>query len=139
MAFVHGKSSHFAIDDAGGGSLTTISSYVDSVEGLPGEREMADVTALGDGGHKNIPGLENASFTVGGSWDSTLDGYMGALVDATATATFNYGPAGNGSGAVKYSGECWVTSYTVSSPVGDKVSWTANIQVDGTVTRGTFA
>lgn len=139
MAFVHGKDSAFKIDDSGGGSLTDISAYVDSVEGLPGEREFADVTALGDEGHKNIPGLENASFTIGGSWDATLDGYLGTLVDATATASFEYGPAGSSSGKVKYSGECWVTSYTVSSSVADKVSWTANCQVDGTITRGTFA
>lgn len=139
MAFVHGKSSIFKIDNAGGGTLTDISAYVDSVEGLPGERELADVTALGDGGHKNIPGLVNGSFTVGGSWDATLDAIMGVLDVATATASFEYGPAGGTTGLVKYSGECWVSSYTVSSPVADKVSWTANITVDGTVTRGTFA
>lgn len=138
MAFVHGKNSIFKIDNAGGGALTDISSYVDSVEGLPGEREFADTTSLGDGGHKNIPGLVNGQFTVGGSWDATLDGIMGVLEVATATATFEYGPAGSTAGNVKYTGECWVTNYTVSSPVADKVSWTASIQVDGIVTRTTF-
>lgn len=136
MAFVHGKDSYFAIDNTNG-SVTDISSYVDSVDGLPGEMELADVTAFGDGGHKNIPGLENVSFTVSGSWDATLDAIMGPR--RTATASFEYGPAGNGSGSVKYSGECWISNYSVTSEVGDKVSWSADLVVDGTVTRGTFS
>lgn len=138
MAFVHGKSSVFKIDNAGGGSLTDISTYVDSVEGLPGERELADATTLGQSGHKSVPGLVNGSFTVSGPWDATLDGYMGVLQVATATATFEYGPAGGTAGLVRYTGECWVTSYTVSSPVGDKVTWSASIQVDGAITRNTY-
>lgn len=136
MAFVHGKDSGLKFDNVGG-SLTDISAYVDSVEGLPGEMEFADVTAMGDEGHRFIPGLENASFTVGGNWDTALDAILGPR--RTATATFEFGPAGTGSGAVKYSGECWITGYTVSSGVGDKVTWSASIQVDGQVTRGTFA
>lgn len=136
MAFVHGKGSYFAIDNTSG-SLTSISAYVDSVDGLPGEVEMADVTAFGDGGHRNIPGLENGSFTASGSWDPTVDAILGTR--RSATATFEYGPAGNGPGSVRYSGECWITNYTVSSSVGDKVTWSADFQVDGTVTRGTFS
>jgi len=136
MAFVHGKDSYFAIDDVGG-SLTDISSYVDSVDGLPGEIELADVTAFGDGGHKNIPGLENASFTVSGHWEPTVDAIMGPR--RSATATFSYGPMGNTTGAIQYTGECWISNYTVTSEVGDKVSWSADITVDGVVTRGTFS
>jgi hypothetical protein len=135
MSFVHGKDSYFAIDNVGG-SVTDISAYTDSVDGLPGEQEFADVTALGDEGHKNIPGLENASFSISGHWDAAVDAILGPR--RTATATFNFGPAGNTAGLVKYSGECWITNYTVSSPVADKVSWSASVVVDGQVTRGTF-
>lgn len=135
LAFTHGKNSAYFIDDTSA-VLTDISSFVDSVEGLPGEQEFADVTAYGDEGHRNIPGLENSSHTIGGSWDPTLDAILG--VRRTATASFEFGPAGSAVGSVKYSGECWITSYAVSSPVAEKVSWTANIQVDGVVTRGTF-
>ena len=137
MAFVHGKDSYIALDATGGGALTNYSAYVDSVEGLPGEQEFADVTALGDEGHKNIPGLENGSFSLSGHWDAVLDAVLGPK--RTVTTTFEYGPAGNTSGLVKYTGECWITSYTVSSPVGDKVSWSASLQIDGQVTRSTFA
>jgi hypothetical protein len=40
---------------------------------------------------------------------------------------------------VKYTGECWIASYTVAAPVADKVTWSANLRVDGVVTRTTFA
>jgi hypothetical protein len=135
IAFIHGKDSYIQFDSTGG-TPTDISLYVDSVEGLPGELEFADVTALGDEGHKSIPGLENASFSLSGHWDSALDAILGPK--RTATATFNYGPAGSTAGLVKYTGECWITSYTVSSPVGDKVSFSASLMVDGQVTRTTF-
>ena len=136
MTFVHGKDSYFAFDATGGGSITDYSAYVDSVEGLPGEQEFDDTTVLGDEGHRQIPGLENGSFSVGGPWDATLDAVFGPR--RTVTSTFNYGPAGNSNGLVKYSGECWITSYVVSSPVGGKVTWKADCKVDGVVTRGTF-
>jgi len=139
MAFTHGKDSGFKLDNVAL-ALTDISQYTDSVDGLPGEVELADVTAFGQEGHRNIPGLENASFTVSGNWDVALDAIMGAPSDwKSATRTFEFGPAGVTTGLVKYSGECWITNFTVSSGVSDKVTWSASLQVDGQVTRGTFA
>lgn len=138
MAFVHGKDSYFSLDDTAG-SPTNISTYVSENE-LAQEIEMADVTAFGDEGHKNIPGLENSSFSVSGHWDSTQAGIIGSTTQRkTATRSFEYGPAGNGSGAVKYSGEVWISTYSESSPVADKVSWSATLMVDGVVTKGTFS
>lgn len=139
MAFVHGKDSAFKLDNTSA-SLTDISQYVDSVDGLPGEVELADVTAFGDEGHKNIPGLENASVSVSGNWDAALDAIFGTTVQwKAATRSFEFGPAGSTTGLVKYSAECWITNFTVSAGVADKVTWSATLQVDGVVTRGTFA
>ncbi|UBU11602.1 hypothetical protein [Nonomuraea gerenzanensis] len=143
MAFTHGKDSAFAVDDTGG-TLRTLSQYVDNVSGLPGSRDLSEVTAFGDEGVKNIPGLVNATFSISGHFDSTVttgpDAVLGALMTGqSATATFEYGPEGNTSGKVKYSGEAWITSYTAESSVSDKVSFSAEFQVDGVVTRGTYA
>ncbi|MFI9552647.1 hypothetical protein [Nonomuraea endophytica] len=143
MAFVHGKNSVFAVDDTGG-TLRTLSQYVDNVSGLPGSRDLSEVTAFGDQGVKNIPGLVNTTFSVSGHFDSTAttgpDVVMGGLLAGqTATATFEYGPEGSTTGKIKYSGEAWITSYTAESGVGDKVSFSAEFQVDGVVTRGTYA
>ena len=141
MAFAHGKHTHFSVDDASG-TLRDLSSFCDSVSGLPGGRDLSEVTAFGDEGVRNIPGLKNVSFSVSGHWDPTAttgpDAVLSSLLDAEQTATFEYGPSGSGTGGIKYSGEAWCSSYSTDSSVSDKVSFSAEFQVDGVPTRGTF-
>lgn len=141
MSFVHGKSSIFKLDDSGG-TLRTLTSYVDSVQGLPAGRNLSEVTVFGDGGTKSIPGLVNATFTISGHFDSTAttgpNAVLNSLRAASATASFEYGPEGSSTGNTKFSGECWMTEYTVNSAVADKVGFSATFQVDGTVTAGTY-
>jgi hypothetical protein len=142
MAFVHGKDSHFSVDDSGG-TLRNISASVDSVDGLPGDVDMAGVSAFGDSGHKYVVGLENGSFTVNGHWDDAADvganTVLAGIRGQSGTVTFEFGPAGNGSGAVKFSGEARLTSYSISASVTDRVTFTASFNVDGQVTAGTFS
>ena len=138
MAFVHGKNTHISIDDESG-TLVDISSYSDSVSGLPGAVELATITGCGDRGVKSIPGLENTTFSVSGSYeDTTLDGVIAGLAKRETTTTFEYGPAGSATGKRKLSGECWCTSVTIESSVSDKTSWSAEFQVDGVVELGVF-
>lgn len=141
MAFVHGKSAVVSIDDSGG-TLRNLSAYVDNVGGLPGARELSEVTAFGDSGTKSIPGLQDVSFSISGHFDSTAttgpNAVLNSLRTATATASFEYGPEGSVTGKVKFSGECWLTSYEVEASVDDKVSFSAEFQVDGTVTSGVY-
>jgi hypothetical protein len=141
MAFTHGKDAVFSIDDAGG-TPRDLSAYVDTVSGLPGARQLSEVTAFGDEGTKHIPGLQNVTFTVSGHFDSTAttgpNAVLNSLRTAASTATFEYGPEGSGSGATKFSGECWLTNYAVDASVSEKVSFSAEFQVNGTVTAGTY-
>lgn len=141
MARTHGKDAVFALDDSGG-TLRTISTYVDNVAGLPGGRALSDVTGFGDAGEKSIPGLQNCTFTISGSWDSTVTtgphAVLNSLRTATATASFEYGPEGSTGGDIKLSGECWLENYTVDASVTEKVSFSASLKVDGTVTSGTY-
>ena len=141
MSFTHGKDAIFKLDDSGG-TLRTLTSYVDQVSGLPGARQFSEVTAMGDSGTKSIPGLQNVTFSIQGHFDSTAttgpNAVIASLRTATATATFEYGPEGSTTGKVKYTGECWLTEYTVDASVSDKVSFSATFQVDGTVTATTF-
>lgn len=142
MAFQHGKDAAFKLDDSGG-TLRTLTSYVDNVTGLPGGRELSDVTAFGDAGTKSIPGLQNVTFTVSGHFDPTAttgpNAVINSLRTATATASFEYGPEGASNGDTKFSGECWLEEYTVDSTVREKVSFSATFRVDGTVSSGTFS
>jgi len=135
MAFVHGKDSVFKIDNSGG-TLTDISSYVNSVD-FPETVDVAETSTLGDSSKSYIVGMKDSTLSIAGLWDSTLDGILGAVVGQSATLSFEYSPAGTGSGEIKYTGECILTGYSQNSPVGDVVSFTADFQVSGDVTRGT--
>ena len=134
MAFVHGKTAEFQIDNSGG-SLTDISAYCDNVD-FPLTADTAEVTTFGDASKEYIGGLKDATISISGSWDATADGVLAGIVGLAGS--FQYGPAGTTGGNIKYTGECICTSYNVTAPVGDKVSFSAEFQVTGDVTRGTY-
>ena len=135
MAFFDSKSSTFKIDKTAGGALEDISAYIDDIGGLPGPRNVNPVTALGDAGVKSIPSLEDVTITIAGTYDDTVsvgpDAIFGPLRTATVTLSFEYSPDGTRT----YTGECWITDYTIKSAVGSRVSYSVTLQVDGTVTR----
>lgn len=133
MAFVHGKTAVFKIDNSAG-SLQDISAYCDSID-FPMTMDTAEVTTFGDSSKEYLAGLKDATISISGSWDATADAILAAL---TTAGTFEYGPAGSTAGLVKYTGEAICTGYTVNAPVGDKVSFSAEFQVTGAVTRTTF-
>lgn len=141
MGFFDSKVSRFLIDDTGG-VQRDLSAYVTEVRGLPGLRALNEVTALSDSGSRFIPGLEDVTIVLGGLFDDTgtsgPDAVLGPLRTHTSAVDFEYGPKGSSAGQVKYSGTCWVVSYELGSRVGALVQWSATLQVEGTVTRGTF-
>lgn len=137
MAFVHGKSAHFNLDTAGG-TPTDLSAYADNVD-FSAAMEAAETTTFGSSAKTFIPGLNDATFSVSGNFDPTLDAHMtGILASHPASLSFIVGPQGSTSGQRKVSGECLLTGYTVNPPVGDKITWTADFQATGAVTYGTF-
>ena len=132
--FHHGKSTNFSLDDTGGTSRD-ISDVLVSVD-FPEIVETAETTAFGSTSKSYIVGLRDATISVSGIWDATVDGYI--IGTEPATRTFIFGPAGSTSGYVKYTGECILTNYSVSSPVGDVVTFSLDLQCTGGVTRTTF-
>ena len=135
MAFVHGKSSVFKLDNASG-SLTDISSFVNNVD-FPETADVAETSVLGASNKTYIVGLKDATISLSGLFDATVDAILGAVVGQTATLSYEYSPEGTGSGKVKYTGEAILTNYALSSPVGDVVAYSADLQCSGAVTRGT--
>jgi hypothetical protein len=133
--FVHGKSTNFQIDDTGG-TIRDISDVLTSVD-FPQTNDTAETTAFGATSKSFIVGLRSATISISGSVDATVEGYL----DGTepASRSFVFGPAGSTSGNVKYTGEAIMTSYSVSDGVADVNTFTADFQVTGDVTRGTFA
>ena len=132
--FVHGKSTHFEIDDTGGTSRD-ISNTLTSVD-FPESIDTAETTAFGATSKSYIVGLRDATLSISGIWDATVDGYF--IGTEPASRTFIYGPAGNTAGNVKYTGEAILTSFSVSNPVGDVVTYSADFQCTGDITRTTF-
>jgi hypothetical protein len=136
MAFVHGKSAAFKLDDSGG-TLRDLSAYLDDVS-MPRSIETAETTTFGSSAKTYITGLTDATISISGKFDSTADGYLAGVVGQTATLSFEYGPEGTAGGKVKYSGECIMTSYEIGATVGDAVTASAELQITGAVTRGTW-
>lgn len=138
MAFVHGKSAVFKLDDSGG-TLRDLSAYLNDVS-FPRDIETAETTTFGVSGSAKtyITGLTDATLSISGLFDSTADGYLAGVVGQSATLSFEYGPAGSTGGLVKYTGECILTSYEVSASVGDSVQASADFQVTGAITRTTW-
>ena len=135
MAFVHGKNSVFKLDNASG-SLTDISAFVNNVD-FPETADVAESSVLGASNKTYLVGLRDASISISGLFDATVDAILGAVVGQTATLSYEYSPEGTGSGKVKYTGEEILTNYALSSPVGDVVAYSADLQCSGAVTRGT--
>lgn len=134
MAFTHGKDSVFKLDNASG-SLTDISTYVNNVD-FPETADVSETTTLGADNKTYIAGLKDATISLAGLWDATADAIFGAVVGQSATLSYEYSPEGTASGKIKYTGEAILTSYAISSPVGDAVGYSADLQVSGAVTRG---
>lgn len=136
MAFVHGKSGAFKLDNSGG-TLTDISAYLDNVS-FPESVETGETTVFGNASKTYVVGLKDTTISLSGKWDSVVDAHLAGILGQSATVTFEYGPAGSTAGLVKYTGECIVTSYDVTTPVADVVTFSLELQVTGNVTRTTF-
>jgi predicted secreted protein len=138
VAFVHGKSAVFKLDNSSG-SLVDYSAYLDNV-GFPRSVDTAETTTFGVAGSAKtyIVGLSDASISLSGLFDATADGTLAGTLGQSATLSFEYGPAGDTGGYIKYTGEAIMKSYQVTAAVGDSVKASVELQVTGAVTRTTW-
>ena len=135
--FRHGKSAVFKVDDSGG-TLRDISDACNSIS-FPREAEVLETTSFGSSAKTYIVGLSDSTVSASGNFDATVDAHLAGVLGQAATLSFEYGPEGSTAGQVKYSGECIMTSYEKSGAVGDVVTYSAEFQVTGAVTRGTYS
>jgi hypothetical protein len=137
-AFTHGKNTVVKLDN-GAGTLTDITAFLNSAS-FERLREMAETTVFGLNEKTYIPGLRDATFSGEGRFDPAIDVILSDDIgDNANTKSLEYGPEGGTTGKVKYSVECWVTSYSVDSPLDDVAGISFELQATGVVTRGTFA
>lgn len=141
MAFVHGKKSVFKIDDVGG-SLQDISAFCEEVS-LSRDIETAEVTTFGDDAKEYITGLSDATISLSGKFDSgtasAIDPVLTGVLGSASTVSWAYrvNSASTSATNPEYQGEGILTSYEVSGTVGDAVTFSAEIQCTGAITRAT--
>ena len=131
--FTHGKDAAFKIDDSGG-TLRDISNVLTDVA-VSRTADVAEVSAFSNSSKAYVAGLKDATITVSGSFDATVDGYLSGILGSEGS--FEFYPIGTTSGNPKSSGECILTSYDRTPDVGGAVSFTASFQVSGDVTETT--
>lgn len=136
MAFFDSAGSHFFLANSTAASQD-ISSYITSIDGLPGKRDYSDVAVLGSVGHQWFPSLENAEFTIDVlySEDATngSDTVLGPMRTASTTRAFVFWPSTTT--GKNYAGNCWLDDYSITSRVGSIVSARVHCKVDNGVTR----
>ena len=139
--FRHGKNTYFSLDGTAG-TLVDISNTLNDVT-MPRAIETAETTAFGANDKTYITGLADATISLSGMFDATVDTQIGGNITnlksgSVSSLSFEYGPAGSVSGRPKFTGEALVTSYEIASPVGDVVTYSLELQVTGAVTGTTF-
>jgi len=139
--FKHGKNAYFALDGVSA-SLVNISNTLNEIS-LPREIETAETTAFGQNDKTYITGLGDATISLSGMFDATVDTLVAGDIanlksGSVASLTFEYGPAGSVATSPKFTGEALITSYEISSPVGDVITYSLELQVTGGVTGTTF-
>ena len=135
--FRHGKSTVFKVDNAAG-SLTDISNTLTDV-GFPQTVDTAETSTFGSSAKSYVVGLTDSTLSVSGNFDATVDAHLAGVLGQAASLSFEYGPEGSTAGYVKYTGEAYLTSYEKSGAIGDVVSYSAEFQVTGAITRGTYS
>jgi hypothetical protein len=137
MPFSHGKALVFKIDSAAG-TLQPLTTFVDSVD-FNNSVDTAETTTAGAEAKTYVSGQSDSTLSISGKYDRTATtgphAILTGLIGLETTSTFEYGPDGSVAGYVKKTGECFLTSYVVSSPVGDVVSFSADFQVTGAITE----
>ncbi len=136
MAFTHGSKAIFKLDDANG-TLTDISAYITRVS-IPRNADTVEVTTLGYTDKGYIAGLKDATISIEGIFDPAVDVILDAALGASATKSFEYGPQGSGVGSLNYTGECICTSYEPETGIDGAGTFSAELQVSGIITRGTY-
>lgn len=131
--FTHGKNAAFKIDDSGG-TLRDISDVLTDVS-ISRTADVAEVSAFSNSSKAFVSGLTDATLTISGSFDATVDGYLSGILGAEGS--FEFYPIGTTGGNPKASGEAIMTSYDRTPDIGGAVTFTAAFQVSGDVTEGT--
>ena len=136
MSFSHGKDAVFKLELDGSATPADISTYLTDIS-FPTTVETVDVTTLSAGSKSYIVGLKDATISLSGKWNTTWDQLVDGKIGNATSITYEYGPSGSATSPadVKYTGEAFITNYSVTSGIGDAVNFSLDLQATGDVTR----
>ncbi len=136
MPFKHGSKAILKLYDGVPGLMTLrdVSTYTNNT-GLTGPIDTSEVTTLGSFAKRYVSGLMDHTFPLEGPWNENSDEWIFALVSASGYTEFQYCPAGSVTGYPMFSGSAMVTSYEITTDVGDAAKMTAAFQVSGSTLR----
>lgn len=140
---VHGRNAALTVTDVGG-TVRDISTYLNSID-LSSPVDSVETSSFQQQDKTFLAGMRNNTLRVQGHWskdanmvDAIFGGLVGQGAAGTIVSTFVYGPGGSASGDVKYTGSFILTNYSRSSPIGGVVTFSADMQISGSMTRTTF-
>jgi hypothetical protein len=138
--FRHGRNAFLQVDDSGG-TLRNLSNQLREIA-FPRSVDTAETSAFGTFDKTFVVGMREGRLTTSGMFSAAVatevDPVLAGVLGQEAPLEFEYGPEGNTAGYVKYTGNCYLVSYEISSPYNDMVSISAEFQITGAVTRTTF-
>jgi hypothetical protein len=136
MAFRAGTTSALYITTAAG-VVTNVSPYSDSVSADLSTNQL-DVSVFGTQAEAYLNGQSTGQISIGGPLDATMHTLVSGLWSAGSTASFIYGPGGSVASQARLAGSVNVASYSISTSASGRVEYSANLQITGAVTAGTF-
>ena len=135
-SFRPGKNAYFSLTSATGGTINYSSGLDDA--SLDRVANALKVTTFGDSDNVYIAGLRDATLSLSGSFASTYEEKLSALLGHSTTPQWVYGPESTSNTRRKLSGGAILTSFNIGSPVDDKVSMSFDLQCSGAITSTTF-
>lgn len=150
MAFTHGKKATFKLATFANpvaAGLVDLSAFLVEVQ-FPQTADVAEISTFGASDKTYLVGLRDKTFSITGIFDPTPDAQLNAIwgIDDRLFA-WEYRPAGGASPIYSQAGAAAgnqgaagavgaiLTNYQPTSPIGDRVGFTASFQVSGLVTR----
>lgn len=134
--FRHGKNTNFQISDSVP-TVRDISNVLKDVS-FPRQVDTAETTAFTSTIKTYVIGIPGATFSCSGMFDLTVDGYLNSILGQETATPFVYGPEGSTVTRRKFTGNAYITNYTISGTVSDMVGFQLDMQITGAITATVY-
>lgn len=139
MTVVHGRNTYYSLD----GKQISLSGNANTWERAGDSHDVTVYsTSTAPGSHVFAAGLGNGTATIGGFYDNSTNTGQNAratIEPLVLTGVYAYieRPEGTGTGLPQRTVNVLVTKYTETKPVADMITWSADLQMSGSVTYST--